>query len=379
MASAITTQQPNRQVTPQKDVRALIMSDAFQEQIKKALPAALSADVLLRVATTTIQKTPKLLECSRESLMQCVLECAQMGLLPDGILGQAYMVPYKTTATLQIGYRGILELARRSGHIKYVVAEPVYDCDEFSITFAPIRSIKHVPAIDNELRGEKLSGKYLPAGFRGAYALVLYKDDTIDFEYLPLHKIERIRNLSQAGNKADAPWLEHFEEMARKTAIRALGKRLPLSADDQRRIIDDENRDYGLGDTFNGTGSLPGKVRQIDALPSAATELMDKLDWSLTKRQLAISNNPGEKLLPYLRDCCQKAGIAVAQPEQEPAERTVELDENEAVTREEESMRRSAATDNVSDVSQNRNDDSRYDGPGDTAAAVPANHSYNDF
>lgn len=312
MATGIVTQQtgappPSALVTtPAKDVRALIMSESFQTQIKKAMPEAMSSDVLLRVAVTTIQKTPKLLECSRDSLMQCVLECAQLGLLPDGILGQAYMVPYSRVATLQIGYRGILELARRSNQVKYVVGEAVYDCDDFSITYAPIREMKHVPNLEDPTRGEKVEGKYLPTGFRGAHGLVLYKDDTIDFEYMPLHKIERVRSLSQSGSSKDGPWLNHFEEMARKTAIRSLSKRLPLSADDLRRIVADEYRENGLDVGYS-----------LD-LPSAAVpepedaeidDLMQRLKKTKPEQAVLRANNSRDELLAYLRGKVKDAQI----------------------------------------------------------------------
>lgn len=309
MATSMATQGENKPaVQTPKDVRSLIMSDAFQSQIRKAMPESMSPDILLRVAVTTIQKTPKLLECSQASLMQCVLECAQLGLLPDGFLGQAYLVPYKGVATLQIGYKGILELARRSNQTKYVVAEAVYACDEFKIEFAPVRSIKHVPDIDNEQRGEILQGKYLPEGFRGAYALVIYKDDTIDFEYMPLHQIERIRKKSQAGSKDDAPWLTSFEEMAKKTAIRKLGKRLPLSADDQRNLIQDEYRESGIDVGHTIDAGIESLVKDEEA-----ERMMEALGWSETKKLMCRRNFNGDRdaLVKHLQGQITSAGITV--------------------------------------------------------------------
>lgn len=321
-STSITPQRPASTGTLQRDVRSLIMSDAFKAQIVKAMPEAMSPDVLLRVATTTIQKTPKLLDCSPESLMQCVLECAQLGLLPDGILGQAYLVPYKATATLQIGYRGILELARRSNQIKFVVAEAVYDCDDFSISYAPKRTISHDPAIDDEHRGEKEKGKYLPKGFRGVYALVLYKDDTIDFEYLPLHKVERIRAGSQAGSSADGSWINHFEEMARKTAIRALGKRLPLSADDLRHVVEDEYREAGLVENIT-----PSAITDI-IRNEEAEATMQQLGWPEGKRTQCYRSFSGNTsaMLAHLQGELAKTGRGLApastaeQPDQQGAE-----------------------------------------------------------
>lgn len=304
-------------VAPAKDVRNLIMSDAFQQQIKKAMPAAMSSDVMLRVAVTTIQKTPKLLECSRESLMQCVLECAQLGLLPDGILGQAYMVPYSKVATLQIGYRGILELARRSNQVKFVVGEAVYDCDKFKISYAPVRTMSHDPDIDNPDRGRKEDGKYLPIGFRGAYGLVVYKDDTIDFEYLPLHKIERVRAGSQTGSSKDGPWLNHFEEMAKKTGIRSLGKRLPLSADDLRMLVRDEYNEQGIDLDYSVDPAIASLARDEEM-----ESLFTLLTWNTQKRKVYRESHAAktrDEQLVHLRGIAISAGLLQEGPK-EPAE-----------------------------------------------------------
>lgn len=343
---AITVQQsaPPQVHNPAKDVRALIMSSAFQDQIKKAMPEAMSSDVLLRVAVTTIQKNPLLLECTQQSLMQCVLECAQLGLLPDGILGQAYMIPYKDTragvrtATLQIGYRGIIKLAKNSNEVKYVVGEAVYACDKFKIEYAPVRSISHVPDIDNEHRGEVKKGNYLPEGFRGAYGLVIYKDDTIDFEYMPLHKIERIRASSQSGSKADAPWLNHFEEMAKKTAIRSLGKRLPLSADDLRRIVQDEYREAGIDVGYTVDASITDSVRDVES-----EFIMDALTWNEARKGVARRNftNDRDGLLAYVKKEAAKAGLSLDPPKQEvvaEAEQKVAEEKLEATEQSSESL-----------------------------------------
>jgi recombination protein RecT len=270
--------QPNTAIVQRKDVRSLLSSDAFLAQVESAVPEHMKATVLLRVATTTIQKTPALLECSRESLLGAVIECAQLGLVPDGILGQAYLVPYKQKAQLQIGYRGLIELARRSGQVAYVAAEAVYHCDEFSINFAPERTMKHIPDLENEQRGEMGNGidgkKFIPEGLRGVYAQVKYKDGETDFEYLPLHKIEQIRNKAQAGNKPDAPWMNHWVEMARKSAIRALAKRLPLSAEFMNAANLDDLNEQGIN--TGDARAILGDAVMANVAQDKAAELAGK-------------------------------------------------------------------------------------------------------
>jgi recombination protein RecT len=254
---ATTAIQPAQQaaVAQRKDVRALLNSNAFMDQIKQAVPGHIKADIMVRVALTTIQKTPDLLACDQTSLLGSIVECAQLGLMPDGILGEAYLVPYKNTQAnrrdcqLQIGWRGLIKLARQSGLVAYVVAEPVYQCDQFKVLYAPERTLEHIPNFEDETRGtypaKGTQGvpNFIPIGFRGVYALVKYKTGEIDFEYLPLHRVEQIR----AGSKAqNGPWLSHWLEMARKSAIRALGKRLPLTTDFMRAANLDDLREQGI-------------------------------------------------------------------------------------------------------------------------------------
>jgi recombination protein RecT len=86
------------------NIRALL--EKSKNQMAMALPKHLTVDRLLRVSMTSIQKTPKLLDCTQQSLLACIMTCAQLGLEPDQFLGQAYLVPYGNVCTLIPGYRG---------------------------------------------------------------------------------------------------------------------------------------------------------------------------------------------------------------------------------------------------------------------------------
>lgn len=102
-------------------IRGLL--EKSRKQLEMAIPKHMTVDRLLRVAMTSIQRTPKLLDCTPQSLLACVMTCAQLGLEPDQFLGQAYLVPFKdtekniTVCTLIPGYRGYIALARRSGEV----------------------------------------------------------------------------------------------------------------------------------------------------------------------------------------------------------------------------------------------------------------------
>src|ERR1700690_3025545 len=99
--------------SPVQTVQDLLMRS--KQQIALALPKHMDPDRLCRIALTTIRQTPKLLDCDPLSLIKCVVQCAAIGLEPDPLLGRAYLVPFGRECQLLIGYRGMIDLARRSG------------------------------------------------------------------------------------------------------------------------------------------------------------------------------------------------------------------------------------------------------------------------
>lgn len=216
------------------------MLEKSKDQIQLALPRHMTAERMIRVAMTAVQRQPKLLECTPLSVVGAVVEASQLGLEPDGILGQAYLVPYfnnktkRVEAQLQPGYRGLIALARRSGEVSTIYAELVYEADTFKISKGDSPKLKHEPNYDAEDRGK----------LRGAYAVVIYKDGGKDFEYMPLAELDKIRQQSKAAQFG--PWQTHPEEMYRKCPIRRLAKRLPLSPEFQRAAVLDEYVDAGV-------------------------------------------------------------------------------------------------------------------------------------
>ena len=109
----------------------MLVSDRFKKQMALALPKSLTADRLTRIVLTEFRKTPALLSCDRESLFGAVLQCAALGLEPGSALGHCYLLPYGKTCQLIIGYRGMIDLARRSGQILSLCAYCVHEADEF--------------------------------------------------------------------------------------------------------------------------------------------------------------------------------------------------------------------------------------------------------
>lgn len=128
----------------------------FQRQHDPAHPRRPAA----RIALTEIRKVPKLADCDQTSFLGAIMQCAQLGLEPGGALGHAYLIPFEnrrkniTEVQFVVGYRGMLDLARRSGQIVSIEARPVYERDHFHVAFGLEPSLKHEPNWDAADRGE---------------------------------------------------------------------------------------------------------------------------------------------------------------------------------------------------------------------------------
>jgi len=210
--------------TQKKDIRSFIAGDIFKEQLALALPKHMTPDRFARVALTAMTKTPKLLECSRESLLRCLMDCSSFGLEPDG--RHAHLIPYGTTCTLILDYKGLIALARRSGNVALIRAELVKENDAFSWKNG---------VVTHEIDWRNERGR-----LQAVYSYVRFTDGSEDWEPMTLDDVLAIKKRSRSGNSG--PWVTDFEEMAKKTAIRRHSKRLTLSPEFNAAVERDDDR-----------------------------------------------------------------------------------------------------------------------------------------
>lgn len=198
-----------------------------KSSIEMALPAHLSSDRFTRIALTVVRQNRQLAECDAASLIGALMVSAQLGLEPGGPLGQAYLVPFKREVTFILGYKGIIELARRSGQLSSIVAHEVCENDEFSYHYGIEDHLEHRPVIKG------------PRGNAYAYyAIAKFKDGGNAFVVLSRDDIEKHRKRSSSKDRG--PWVSDYDAMARKTCIRVLAPYLPLSPELERAIGADE-------------------------------------------------------------------------------------------------------------------------------------------
>lgn len=244
---------------PTKSIRDLINSDQMKRQFELALPSVCTPERFVRVALTTINKNPSIARCTQESLLGCLMDCASLGIEPDG--RRAHIIPYGDKATLIIDYKGLIELARRSGEVSNWRAELVCDNDEFTY-----RNGKVTHEVNfREPRGNVYA----------VYSECVFKDGTIDYEVMTLEEVEAIRKRSKSGNAG--PWKTDFNEMAKKSVIRRHSKRLPLSAEfrdavekDQDVLIEDMKPASGV--VSERVSMFGGKAPEVPEEPEPDTK-----------------------------------------------------------------------------------------------------------
>ncbi len=231
---------PLRQV---KDVRELLVNDTAKQQLSAVAAKHMNPERMMRVIANAIRTTPQLADCDPMSLLGALMTCASLGLEPNTPLGHAYLIPFKnnkkgiTEVQLIIGYKGYLDLARRTGQVKNIHADVVYDDDElWSYEFGTDRHLRHKPG---PRKGNKTH----------AYCYIALEDGDA-FVVIPWDVVIATREASQGwqtakrfGKTAQSPWMKHEDPMGRKTAIRAManGGEMPLSIEFMQAIESDDS------------------------------------------------------------------------------------------------------------------------------------------
>lgn len=201
---------------PKRDLPALLRD--MGPEIARALPKHISPDRMVRIAMTALRTNSALGRCTPGSFLGAVLSAAQLGLEPNTPLGQCYLIPYKDECTLQIGYQGMLELARRSGLVRAIYAYVVRAGDEFAYSLGLDPDLRHIPSEDEGRENKPITH---------AYAVAKLADGERVFIVLTRAQIEARRKRSRASNSG--PWVTDYEAMCLKTAVRALFRWVPKS------------------------------------------------------------------------------------------------------------------------------------------------------
>lgn len=216
-----------------------------RDMIAAVLPKHLAPERLIKLATMAVGRDPKLSRATALSIVNAVVKAAELGLDCSGTLGSAYLVAYdnnkkdergnwykQTEAQLIIGYRGLIDLARRSGQIASIEARVVWQNDQFEFEYGLEPKLRHIPALDKE-----------PGELRLVYAIAKLRDGAMQVEVMTKAEIDKIKGRSKSGNNDKSPWSTDYPEMSRKTVVKRLCKYLPLSVEVQEVIAEDNVAD----------------------------------------------------------------------------------------------------------------------------------------
>ncbi|MCR5875121.1 recombinase RecT [Phenylobacterium sp. J426] len=228
----------------------------MEKQFALALPEHVSPEKFVRVVMTAINTNPDLQKADRQSVLAAAMKCAQDGLLPDG--REAALVTYGNKASYLPMIAGVLTKVRRSGELLSISAHVVYAKDVFSYTLGDNEKIEHQPYMEGD-RGKAVA----------VYAVAKTKDGGIYREVMSIAEVEQVRNVSRAKN--NGPWVQWWGEMARKTVLRRLAKRLPMSTD-LMQVFQRDDEHYDLSRAAQGAATMRRLHADFDEPQEPATE-----------------------------------------------------------------------------------------------------------
>jgi recombination protein RecT len=209
------------------------MLDKWGHEIQAALPEGWDSVRFQRVLSTEVRRNPALLDANRVSLIAAMLLAAQLGLEP-GPSQRVYFIPYGGEVQFQLGWRGMAELARRSGEVAKLTTAVVREGDVFSFALGFEPTIDHRPMLGGAEDRPVIA----------AYAAVIFTNGERDVEVMDASQLAKAKAsaLAKAKNKSnpELPWNKWESEQQRKTVLKRLAKRLPMSEHDHRAIESDE-------------------------------------------------------------------------------------------------------------------------------------------
>ena len=216
-------------------------------EIAKALPSVMTPERFTRITLSALSTNPKLQECTPTSFLGAMMTAAQLGLEPNTPIGQAYLIPRRNGKTgasecqFQLGYKGLIDLAYRSGEISMVSAYVVYANDEFEVTLGLEPNVVHKPAKMD--RGEPIAFYAIWKGTHGGCG----------FEVMTMDEVKaHARKFSEAVKKGwTSPWETNFEEMAKKTVLKKCLKYAPIKTEFVRGVAMDETTHNSISDDMS--------------------------------------------------------------------------------------------------------------------------------
>ena len=215
----------NKPIGSINNLSGLMKNPAVKALISKGMSSVINFEHLAKMAIVATQRMPKLLQCTQESFLFALTTAGQLGVDPSGATGQAYIIPYGNVATFQIAYKGLIALVCRSGMSKSVSVHIVWKDEAESMQWDKESAMRHIPNWEAK-RDYTIKGK---DNIAFLYGVASHGDGVYTFDYMTADEIENIRK--KHSKSKSGPWFDSYTEMAKKTMLIRLAKKLPMSTE----------------------------------------------------------------------------------------------------------------------------------------------------
>lgn len=279
---------------PQWTFQQLI--ESRRQSIAQVLPKHMTVDRMIKVLLVAAGRNPLLMQCTPQSILECIMFCAELGLEPNSPMGHYYLIPFRDNKQGAmvcqgiVGYQGFVELIHRTGRLLSLEAHVVHERDPHEVKFGRELVLWHSPFLQGD------PGKPL-----FTYAIANMKDGGVQAAVMTMNEVERIRGRSKAGN--NGPWKTDYEEMVKKTVIRRICKLLPKSVELARAIERDDEMEYPRNGAMMELLPPPSDAPAMEILspaPSgvqAAKEALRAVDTGSQEKKIIIERADTEQPL----------------------------------------------------------------------------------
>jgi recombination protein RecT len=250
-------------LSPSQQIEQTLSAPAYETSLAERLPKHIPPAKLRRALSLAIAQNPALAQCTQASLIVAAMKCAETGLVPSGAFGHAYLIPFKDQCQFIPGYRGLIDLARRSGKVSVLRAVVVRANDQFRFCEGFEAQIDHQPALDD-------------SPLKYVYSVVKFSDGNFDLEIMTRAQVDAVRARSRSSN--NGPWVNDYDEMARKTVLKRHLKRLPLESERLEVALDEDNEVFEQAPSEN--------------VPFKAAEVKERLAAMAAEKQLDAPKEP---------------------------------------------------------------------------------------
>ena len=250
---AVTT--PNKRtgpITPVESFKAELAKDYMVQVTNYFKGDKEKAMRFMSAVVYSVRKTPKLMLCERESLLEAFMTCAEYQLYPSQASGEAYVIPYADKAQFQLGYQGIITLLYRAG-VQAIRSQIVYEKDAFNYQEGLETLLEHKPFMNGD-RGKPIA----------VYAIAVVNGISI-FKVMTESDVMKFKQFSKSKDTKFTPWNPENDPglaMWAKTCIKQLAKTLPKN-DELVEAFEKDNQDSIIADrhgTLDAGGPAVGRA-----------------------------------------------------------------------------------------------------------------------